>query len=89
MPQDAPELFGLPANIDSLRQRTVSNMVRLERHHAAHSVLQVLGQLKVLMREDSSAATVDREAWSRELTPLMNQWHKLLQAWRVRYPCWC
>ena len=56
-------MFGLPANIDGLRQRTASN--------------QVLTQLKILMREEVVADKFDREIWSRELTPAMTQWSKL------------
>eukprot|EP00050_Salpingoeca_kvevrii_P020215 m.95860 g.95860 ORF g.95860 m.95860 type:complete len:4292 (+) comp8765_c0_seq1:164-13039(+) len=62
---DQPDLFGLPQNVDRLLQRTISG--------------EVIAQLKVLMRADTLAHRFDRELWQRELAPILDQWHKLMQ----------
>ena len=41
--------------------------------------IQVIGQLKVLMRSDVIAHKFDKEKWSVELSPILNLWKKLNQ----------
>ncbi len=63
--RDLPSYFGLPANIDRSRQRTISN--------------QVIAQLRVLKRSQSAGDKFDRETWSSELNPILALWKKLNQ----------
>jgi dynein heavy chain 2 len=62
---DKPSYFGLPANIDRSRQRTVSS--------------QVVSQLRLLQRSEATTSKFDREAWSQHLSPILNLWKKLNQ----------
>ena len=62
---DPPSFFGLPANIDRSSQRTISS--------------QVISQLRVLMRSESTGERFDRELWAAELNPLLALWKKLNQ----------
>ena len=62
---DPPSFFGLPANIDRSSQRTISS--------------QVIFQLRVLMRSESTGDKFDRELWAAELNPLLALWKKLNQ----------
>jgi hypothetical protein len=81
--KDSPELFGLPSNIDSLRQRTVSNLVgSVSFWQSLSHASQIVNQLKILMREEVAAEKFDREMWARELAPIMSQWQKFNQAWQ-------
>lgn len=41
--------------------------------------VQVIGQLKVLMRSEAIAHKFDKEKWSVELSPILNLWKKLNQ----------
>ena len=43
------------------------------------SIVQVISQLKVLMRSDLEAHKFDKERWSTELSPILNLWKKLNQ----------
>ena len=49
--------------------------------------MQVISQLKVLMREEASAEKFDREAWTHELAPIMAQWQKLNQVYKALIAC--
>lgn len=62
---DKPTFFGLPANIERSAQILVSQ--------------KVLSQLKVLMRSVEVGGKFDREAWNRELGPILAMWKKLNQ----------
>ncbi|KAI9102585.1 dynein heavy chain and region D6 of dynein motor-domain-containing protein [Phlyctochytrium arcticum] len=61
---DQVSSLGLPANVDRALQR-----------HGSH---MVVSQLKSLRKVDSSARRFDRERWSKELTPFLQLWKKLL-----------
>ncbi|CAF3379900.1 unnamed protein product [Rotaria sp. Silwood1] len=63
--QDAPSLFGLPANIERSAQRMNS--------------AQIINSLKILQRTDVEVEKFDKEKWSALLTPLLNLWKKLNQ----------
>ncbi|CAF2056597.1 unnamed protein product [Rotaria magnacalcarata] len=63
--QDAPSLFGLPANIERSAQRMNST--------------QIINSLKVLQRTDVEVEKFDKDKWSALLTPLLNLWKKLNQ----------
>ncbi|XP_077984893.1 cytoplasmic dynein 2 heavy chain 1-like [Glandiceps talaboti] len=67
--EDKPQYFGLPANIERSAQRTVS--------------LQVISQLKVLMRSDAAEGKFDKEKWAAELSPILNLWKKLNQGSQI------
>eukprot|EP00611_Tribonema_gayanum_P005335 TRINITY_DN14576_c0_g1_i1.p1 TRINITY_DN14576_c0_g1~~TRINITY_DN14576_c0_g1_i1.p1 ORF type:complete len:675 (+),score=206.14 TRINITY_DN14576_c0_g1_i1:201-2027(+) len=60
---DAPALFGLPGNIERSVQRA-----------ASAAVLSQLGRLAAV---GSAAAKFDREAWRRQLGPLLTAWEGL------------
>ncbi|CAF3644553.1 unnamed protein product [Adineta steineri] len=63
--QDAPSLFGLPANIERSAQRMNSS--------------QIISSLKILQRTDVEIEKFDKDKWSALLTPLLNLWKKLNQ----------
>ncbi|CAF1020652.1 unnamed protein product, partial [Adineta ricciae] len=63
--QDAPSLFGLPANIERSAQQMNS--------------AQIINSLKVLQRTDVEIQKFDKEKWSALLSPLLNLWKKLNQ----------
>ncbi|CAM4781010.1 unnamed protein product [Rotaria magnacalcarata] len=62
---DAPSLFGLPANIERSAQRMNS--------------AQIINSLKILQRTDVEVEKFDKDKWSALLTPLLNLWKKLNQ----------
>ena len=62
---DAPEMFGLPDNVDRSAQRHISR--------------RVIDQLKVLARPDALMSAFNREAWFRELSPLLQLWRRLTE----------
>jgi dynein heavy chain 2, cytosolic len=61
---DAPELFGLPANIDRVQQRVLA--------------MQAIDALRILNRPDAVLDRFDRDKWLSELTPLLALWKKLV-----------
>lgn len=62
---DSPSDLGLPANIGKTAQRTAATFV--------------LGQLRNMQRISSSSNHYDREAWAKELGPILILWKKLNQ----------
>ena len=42
-------------------------------------MLQVIAQLKVLMRPDVTGGQFDKERWTKELKPVLDLWDKLNQ----------
>ena len=62
---DKPVYFGLPENVDGSRQRMVSS--------------QIVSQLRILQRADVKANRFDKEAWARELGPILSLWKQLNQ----------
>ena len=60
---DSPAYFGLPDNIDQSLQRSQSR--------------DLIGRLRVLKRADLAAHKFDRDAWTKELSPILNLWRKL------------
>ena len=68
--QDAPELFGLPQNIQRSVQRAQSK--------------HVIKQLKALQVLDAAAAGFDREQWRTQLGPLLEMWSRLTSGSGVR-----
>jgi dynein heavy chain 2 len=67
--QDLPEsddvsLFGLPANIDRTFQRNSSD--------------NILIQLRKLIKQDSLNSGLEKENWTREITPFITLWKQII-----------
>lgn len=84
--QDAPHLFGLPANIERSAQRMNSSQVKEKIKHIIlmnlnlfFCLFKIINSLKILQRTDVEVEKFDKDKWSALLTPLLNLWKKLNQ----------
>jgi hypothetical protein len=61
---DAPQLFGMAANIEGVLQQTQSS--------------EVISQLRKLAASSALAAKFDRDVWKAQLGPMLSVWDKLV-----------
>ncbi|KAI3384589.1 hypothetical protein SNEBB_000074 [Seison nebaliae] len=64
--QDSPQIFGLPSNIDRSQQRTVS--------------ANVVKQLKLVLRPETSTTKFDKKQWTSQLRPYFSLWKQLISS---------